>query len=667
MRLKNTSLETMSLKNYRVEDFHGFLQYAFEFEGLTATITFPHDPHPQKPWFWRGRWFGHEPQTDIALLNKGFYLAYIDTAQYYGSPDAVAVWNKYYDFLRKEFNLAQKVAFIGMSQGALPVLNWCKHNPDKTACIYIDAGVCALDGWPNAMGIGEGAKYYYPAVKDAYHLATADDMTTYQDQAYNNLEGLAAERVPILAICGASDTTVPFEKNTKILAEHYRALGGPIRVILKPNNDHHPHSLKDPQIIVDFIEENVFGLNRFMTAGNGMRNVLHKIHTDKTATVAFLGGSITEMNGYSRLTEENLRALFPECKFNFINAGISSTCSDTGAFRFKRDVLAHGTPDLLFVDAAVNDNQDGHFSYDHCIRSIEGIIWSARQANPYVSIVLLFCTNESFIEQYSKNSIKMSAENDGGAYNNAHGTPQIPHEILAQQMLAAKYDLATINFAYDVTERMRHLEFTWEEFGGVHPAPYGAQIYANDIKSFILGEMRRHQNDAPIAPPMNSALMMDPYCYANGDLIAADKMHIIANSGWEVCVPDWNAIPGDKRDRFTQEQTLCASTPGAEITVAFSGPTIGLYLTAGIDAGMIDYKIDDGDWMRADLFYPVWSRYLHYPYTHILQSVLPDGDHTLTMRICEEKNEQSCGHAARIMALAVRSYVAVKLHELGIA
>ena len=33
----------------------------------------------------------------------------------------------------------------------------------------------------------------------------------------------------------------------------YKALGGEIVVIAKPGCDHHPHSLKDPAPIVDFI------------------------------------------------------------------------------------------------------------------------------------------------------------------------------------------------------------------------------------------------------------------------------------------------------------------------------------------------------------------------------------------------------------------------------
>jgi len=42
-------------------------------------------------------------------------------------------------------------------------------------------------------------------------------------------------------------------ENTAILEKRYREFGGTIEVILKPGVGHHPHSLKDPAPIVDFL------------------------------------------------------------------------------------------------------------------------------------------------------------------------------------------------------------------------------------------------------------------------------------------------------------------------------------------------------------------------------------------------------------------------------
>ena len=69
----------------------------------------------------------------------------------------------------------------------------------------------------------------------------------------------------------------------------------------------------------------------------------------KTGTVAFMGGSITQMDGYRPMVSKFLDRKFPRTKFKFINAGISSTCSTTGAFRLNDQVLEKGVIDLFLL------------------------------------------------------------------------------------------------------------------------------------------------------------------------------------------------------------------------------------------------------------------------------------------------------------------------------
>jgi lysophospholipase L1-like esterase len=71
-------------------------------------------------------------------------------------------------------------------------------------------------------------------------------------------------------------------------------------------------------------------------------------------TVAYLGGSITAMNGWRNKTTDWLRTTYPGATFKEIHAAIGGTGSDLGVFRLGRDVLAH-KPDLLFVEFATND------------------------------------------------------------------------------------------------------------------------------------------------------------------------------------------------------------------------------------------------------------------------------------------------------------------------
>ena len=70
-------------------EWHGYVQYTFQYDGRTCYVVPPKTPAPGNPWIWRARFWGHEPQTDLALLEKGFYLVYCDVAGLFGNPEAV--------------------------------------------------------------------------------------------------------------------------------------------------------------------------------------------------------------------------------------------------------------------------------------------------------------------------------------------------------------------------------------------------------------------------------------------------------------------------------------------------------------------------------------------------------------------------------------------------
>lgn len=65
------------------------------------------------------------------------------------------------------------------------------------------------------------------------------------------------------------------------------------------------------------------------------------------------------MKGWRDMICEDLKQRFPYTKFTFVTAGIPSTGSTPGAFRLTDDVLSKGKVDLLFVEAAVNDDTNG--------------------------------------------------------------------------------------------------------------------------------------------------------------------------------------------------------------------------------------------------------------------------------------------------------------------
>ena len=228
--------------------WHGYDRYAFTHDGRTCLVIAPKEPAKGRPWIWRARFFGHEPQTDVALLKRGFHVAYIDVANLYGSPKAVAIWDGFHKHLTEKHGFAEKPALEGMSRGGLIVLNWAAANPDKVACIYVDAPVCDFKSWP-----GTKSKHNWRGVLKAYGFASTEEALAYKKNPVDNLAPLAKVKVPILSICGGADKVVPVAENTAVVERRYKKLGGPIQVIIKPDCGHHPHSLKDPTRIVEFV------------------------------------------------------------------------------------------------------------------------------------------------------------------------------------------------------------------------------------------------------------------------------------------------------------------------------------------------------------------------------------------------------------------------------
>lgn len=230
-----------------------FTRRDFEVNGCTVTVICPPRPLEKRYWAWKGEFLDAFPETEMALLRKGFYIVYLEFQNQYGSPAAVAKWNDLHACLTGDFGFAQRPALIGLSRGGLYCYNWAAANPDKVACIYGDAPVCDLRSWPGGKGVGRGSPADWQRVMDVYGFASEADTLAYDGNPVDALAPLAAARIPLLHVFGDADESVPWEENTGVVTRRYRELGGSIELIRKPGCGHHPHGLKDPMPIVKFI------------------------------------------------------------------------------------------------------------------------------------------------------------------------------------------------------------------------------------------------------------------------------------------------------------------------------------------------------------------------------------------------------------------------------
>lgn len=239
--------------------WEGFVRHDFKVDGADVIVVEPAEPLPGRPWAWRGEFFGAFPNADIALVKAGWHLAYISVPDQFGSPKAMAQWEKFYDVLVKDHRLSPRPALIGLSRGALYCLAWAAVHPDETLLVYLDNGVCDFRSWPGGkpqgLGTGNGSAEDWIKLLKAFDFKDDREAINSKLNPVKNLEPIAKAKLPILLVYGDGDQVVPHQENSELVYDQYKTLGGPVERIVKPGADHHPHGLADPQPIVAFFEK----------------------------------------------------------------------------------------------------------------------------------------------------------------------------------------------------------------------------------------------------------------------------------------------------------------------------------------------------------------------------------------------------------------------------
>lgn len=233
-------------------DWHGCVRVEFTLNGRYSIVVRPKNPLPGNPTVWRAEFFSAFDMVDRALLESGWHLCYHKVSDMYGCPESLEMMHEFQEFVTQTFGLAKKPVLFGFSRGGLYSVNYAAKYPECVAGLYLDAPVCDIRYWPcGYKGTREAEE-----CKRWYGL-TEETLADFKGNPLDKLEALKAADLPVMLVAGAVDTVVPYDTNGKLFAERYAAMGGRIEVIVKPDCDHHPHSLEDPAPVVAFIEKNM--------------------------------------------------------------------------------------------------------------------------------------------------------------------------------------------------------------------------------------------------------------------------------------------------------------------------------------------------------------------------------------------------------------------------
>ncbi|WP_246113094.1 alpha/beta fold hydrolase [Allorhodopirellula solitaria] len=243
--------------------FHSFALYDFKLDGVACKIACPKTAAEGSPWVWRARFWGHQPQLDLALLEKGWHVGYCDVQDLLGADPALERWDAFYAFTQR-LKLHSRPLLEGMSRGGLIVMRWASAHPERVCGIYVDNGVMDIRSWPGGKGASQGAPRVWQDALKAYDL-TEQQAAAFMDGPLDRLEPLAKAGVPILALINEADTVVPPAENGDLLVARYRELGGRITEKRRAGLGHHPHSLKNPAPLVAFALESLERADKSVT------------------------------------------------------------------------------------------------------------------------------------------------------------------------------------------------------------------------------------------------------------------------------------------------------------------------------------------------------------------------------------------------------------------
>lgn len=245
-----------------------------------------------------------------------------------------------------------------------------------------------------------------------------------------------------------------------------------------------------------------------LTAGNTARteNVLRKAKAGEEITVAYIGGSITEgltagaEKCWARLSYEWLCETLPDAKINYVNAGMSGTPSTLGVIRAERDVITpYGNPDLVFIEFAVNDGQDGLSK-----NAYESLVRRMLSLDGDTAVVLLFTVLKN-----------------GYSCENAHMKPIGEH-----------YELPMISVGTALNDEFASGRTPWEKYSDdeSHPNEWG-HVLVKDFVAHYFETVLNGMDETGEAKPVSDVASVEPIYgsdYTNVHLL--DRTNLIPRS-----------------------------------------------------------------------------------------------------------------------------------------
>lgn len=234
-------------------EFHGYRRSDFQVAGVPAVLIAPRKPDPARRWVWCMEFLGSFPTFDLAMLERGWWIAHLQVGNTFGCPDALRRFDRFHAELTGSHCMHPRPVLEGLSRGGLYAYNWAAANPGKVGMVYADNPVCDFRSWPGGKGTGPGSAGDWVELQRCYGFASEAEALRWPGNPVDNLAPLVAAGMPLVHCFGDADETVPWEENTGLVAQRVAELGGSLVLQRKPGCRHHPHGPTDPAAFADWV------------------------------------------------------------------------------------------------------------------------------------------------------------------------------------------------------------------------------------------------------------------------------------------------------------------------------------------------------------------------------------------------------------------------------
>jgi lysophospholipase L1-like esterase len=343
-------------------------------------------------------------------------------------------------------------------------------------------------------------------------------------------------------------------------------------------------------------------------------HVMAKARQGEPITIGVIGGSITagslastEDKRWANLVTEWWRTQFPSSTVALVNAGVGATGSDQGTFRIQKDLLSKH-PDFVVVEFAVNDaGEESHYVQE----MMEGCVRQLLADTNDIGVMLLLLKMED----------GGTAQDDHKVAGDYYKIPWVSQVDLIGPALAKEG--LVLSQVYGDTPH------------GVHPNDLGMQYIADFITERLDSVYAHLPADADL-PEINTTLP-EPLVtdiYTRTYTFTAATLVASTNSGWDTKGSVWSS-----------------ETPGAELVFTVDGNAVAVKYDKkfSTDRGRAEVWVDEGPHTVIDAFFTeTWGT---KPCFQLVEEGLPDGEHTLHVKILAEHDPQSNGNYLNILSV----------------